>query len=168
MKNVVGILRSVGLDVGEIHSDFDQSDRETTLRSFKNGSLQILVATDFLSRGIDASGIKLVINYDVPNDPEDYIHRIGRTARAKTDGLALTFINRQDRRKFRNIEALMEKEVRKLPLPADVPPSQEPSRSARGQGRGGKGNYGRSRSGQRSGSGKRKPNNRSKHRSKAN
>ena len=168
VKNVVGILRSVGLDVGEIHSDFDQADRETTLRSFKNGSLQILVATDILSRGIDASGIKLVINYDVPNDPEDYIHRIGRTARAKTDGLALTFINRQDRRKFRNIEALMEREVRKLPLPQEVPPSQESSRSSRGPGRGGKGNGGRGRSGQRSGSGKRRPNNRSKRRSKAN
>lgn len=168
VKNVVGILRSVNLDVGEIHSDFDQSDRETTLRSFKNGSLQILVATDILSRGIDASGIKLVINYDVPNDPEDYIHRIGRTACAKTDGLALTFINRQDRRKFKSIEQLMEKEVRKLPLPTDVPASQESSRPSKGRGRG-KGNYGRSRSSsdKRGGSNK-KPGNRSKRRTKAN
>lgn len=167
VKNVVGILRSVSLDVGEIHSDFDQSDRESTLRSFKNGSLQILVATDILSRGIDASGIKLVINYDVPNDPEDYIHRIGRTARAKTDGLALTFINRQDRRKFKNIEHLMEKEVRKLPLPAEVPPSQGPSRRPKGPGRGGKGNYGRSRSGGGR-SGNRRSNNNSKRSSRAN
>ena len=125
-----------------------------------------MVATDILSRGIDASGIKLVINYDVPNDPEDYIHRIGRTARAKTDGLALTFVNRQDRRKFKNIEQLMEKEVRKLPLPADVPPSQGSGRESKG--RGGKGNYGRSRSA----SGKRRPKNdsnkRPKRRSKAN
>jgi ATP-dependent RNA helicase RhlE len=166
VKNVVGILRSAKLDVGEIHSDFDQSDRETTLRSFKNGSLQILVATDILSRGIDASGIKLVINYDVPNDPEDYIHRIGRTARAKTDGLALTFINRQDRRKFKSIEQLMEKEVRKLPLPPDVPPSQGPSRQSKG--RGGKGNYGRSRSSSGNKGSNRNSGNRSKRRTKAN
>lgn len=136
VKNVVGILRSAGLKVGEIHSDFDQSDREMTLRNFKNGSVSILVATDILSRGIDASGIKLVINYDVPNDPEDYIHRIGRTARANSDGLALTFINRQDRRKFKSIEDLMEKEVRILPLPADVPPSQGSGRPSNQGGRG--------------------------------
>ncbi|MEZ5043271.1 MAG: DEAD/DEAH box helicase [Saprospiraceae bacterium] len=152
VKNVVGILRSAGLEVGEIHSDFEQNERELTLRAFKNGTVNILVATDILSRGIDASDIRLVINYDVPGDAEDYIHRIGRTARANSDGLALTFINKQDRRKFRNIEELMEKEVRKLPLPDDVPPSKESTNRPQNArpGRNGRSANGRSSSGPKS------------------
>lgn len=113
-------LKDTGLAVGQIHSDFDQSQREETLRLFKNGKLQILVATDILSRGIDVKGINLVVNNSVPSDAEDYIHRIGRTARADADGIAITLISYKDRRKFRDIERLMEKEVIKTPLPPAI------------------------------------------------
>lgn len=115
-------LKSTGLTVGEIHSDFEQSDREETLRKFKANRVEVLVATDILSRGIDVKDINLVVNYDVPSDGEDYIHRIGRTARADSDGVAITLINRKDQRKFKNIERLMERKVPKSPLP---PPIQE-------------------------------------------
>lgn len=117
VKKIAATLASSGLDVSEIHSDLDQKRREDTLRSFKNGNLQVLVATDILSRGIDVKDINLVINYDVPSDAEDYIHRIGRTARADTEGVALTFINRRERRKLDDIERLMETKVKRLQLP---------------------------------------------------
>ena len=94
-----------------------QKEREEVLRSFRNKQTQILVATDILSRGIDIEDIGLVINYDVPNDAEDYIHRIGRTARASSKGVAYTFINDIDQQKFQKIEALIGKEVEKIPLP---------------------------------------------------
>jgi superfamily II DNA/RNA helicase len=121
VKNIVSALRDGGLKAGEIHSDLDQNEREEMLRQFKNGNQPVLVATDILSRGIDVKGIDLVINYDVPGDAEDYIHRIGRTARADAEGVALTFINRRDRRKFSSIEHLMGEQVQKVPLPPDIP-----------------------------------------------
>lgn len=124
VKNITAELKHSQLNVGEIHSDLDQDEREEILRQFKNGNLNILVATDILSRGIDVKGINLVFNYDVPSDAEDYIHRIGRTARADSDGVALTLINRKDRRKFGDIERLMESKVRRLPLPASIPESK--------------------------------------------
>ncbi len=117
VRKLASTLKSSGLDVGEIHSDLDQNQREEVLRRFKSGNLQILVATDILSRGIDVKGIDLVVNYDVPGDAEDYIHRVGRTARADADGVAITLVNRKDGRKFGNIERLMEAKVRQLPLP---------------------------------------------------
>ncbi len=117
VDRIARALRDTGLPVGQIHSDFDQSQREETLRDFKSGKLRVLVATDILSRGIDVKGINLVINNSVPGDAEDYIHRIGRTARADADGIAITLINYKDRRKFKDIEKLMEKEVVKTPLP---------------------------------------------------
>jgi superfamily II DNA/RNA helicase len=129
VKNIVSALKSGGLGAGEIHSDLDQKAREEMLRSFKNGSQPILVATDILSRGIDVKGIDLVVNYDVPGDAEDYIHRIGRTARADSEGVALTFINRKDRRKFSSIEYLMEQEVKKVNLPPEIPKAQAPEPS---------------------------------------
>ncbi len=107
-------------DVASIHSDLDQEERNEVLRRFKNKSLQILVATDVLSRGIDIDSIGLVINYDVPNDAEDYVHRIGRTARASSTGVALTFINPEDQMKFQRIEELIEAQVRKLQLPPQL------------------------------------------------
>jgi len=105
------------LNVAAIHSDLEQDQRNEVLRQFKNKKLQILVATDILSRGIDIDSIGLVINYDVPGDAEDYIHRVGRTARAETTGVAITFINPADMGKFKRIEELIGDEIKKLPLP---------------------------------------------------
>lgn len=99
------------------HSDLDQDEREQIMREFKSGKLQVLIGTDVLSRGIDVEGIDLVVNFDVPPDPEDYIHRIGRTARAESKGTAITFINEKDQRRFHQIETLMGRLVDKLPLP---------------------------------------------------
>ncbi|MEO5569704.1 MAG: DEAD/DEAH box helicase [Bacteroidia bacterium] len=110
-------LRQSGIKAKAIHSDLEQNEREEVLRSFKNKQTQILVATDILSRGIDIEDIGLVINYDVPADAEDYIHRVGRTARAASTGVALTLINQHDQKKFSKIEALIGNEIRKLPLP---------------------------------------------------
>jgi superfamily II DNA/RNA helicase len=101
----------------EMHSGLDQSEREDTIRDFKNKKIRILVATDILSRGIDIKEIELVINYEVPHDAEDYVHRIGRTARADRTGEAITFINQKQVRNFLDIEKLIEKEVPKLDLP---------------------------------------------------
>lgn len=119
-KNVKSLERDLyksGLKVKAIHSDLDQTEREEVLRNFKNKKTQILVATDILSRGIDIEDIGLVINYDVPNEPADYVHRVGRTARASSTGVALTFINEYDQYSFGQIETLIEKEVEKLALP---------------------------------------------------
>ncbi len=113
-------LHKLGIQSKSIHSDLEQIEREHILREFKNKQLNVLIGTDVLSRGIDVEGIDLVINYDVPPDPEDYIHRIGRTARAATTGTAITFINDLDQRKFFRIESLIGKEVPKMPLPAEL------------------------------------------------
>lgn len=110
-------LHRSGLSIKAFHSDLEQSEREEIMRAFKNKELQMLIGTDILSRGIDVEGISLVVNYDVPPDPEDYIHRIGRTARAETTGTAITFINPKDQRKFFEIESLIGKDIPKLPLP---------------------------------------------------
>lgn len=120
VKELEKELRSLKFDVAAIHSDLNQLDRNEVLRRFKNKNLQILVATDILSRGIDIDSISLVINYDVPGDAEDYIHRIGRTARAETTGVAITFINPEDQGKFKKIEELIGDAVHKVPLPAEL------------------------------------------------
>lgn len=111
-------LRRVRLVAKAFHSDLEQKEREEILREFKSKSLPILIGTDILSRGIDIEGINLVINFNAPHDPEDYIHRIGRTARADTTGTAITFINDKDLRKLAAIERLIGKEIPKVPLPA--------------------------------------------------
>lgn len=110
-------LQKAGIKAKAIHSDLEQLEREQVLRDFRSKKTQILVATDILSRGIDIEDINLVINYDVPGDAEDYIHRIGRTARASSTGVALTFINEYDQQKFFQIETLIAAEVNKVPLP---------------------------------------------------
>lgn len=115
-------LKKVGYNAAAIHSDLEQHEREHVLRQFRAGNLKILVATDILSRGIDIEGIELVINYDVPADAEDYVHRIGRTARAASTGTAITFINENDQFKFSKIEKLIGKEVEKVPLPEGFEP----------------------------------------------
>ena len=120
VSKIVASLKKKGLDVAGISSELDQKEREAVLMKFKAKKIRIIVATDVLSRGIDIKDINLVINYDVPNDGEDYVHRIGRTARANTKGMALTLINEDDMYKFLQIERLIEKEVRKLSLPTDL------------------------------------------------
>jgi superfamily II DNA/RNA helicase len=103
--------------IESISSDLDQKERERVLGNFKAKKTRVLIATDILSRGIDIKDIDLIINYDVPHDAEDYVHRVGRTARAKAKGLALTFISNREIVKFLQIEKLIGHEVRKIPLP---------------------------------------------------
>ncbi len=110
-------FQRAGLKAQAFHSDLDQPARETLLRAFKNKQVNMLIGTDVLSRGIDVEGISMIINYDVPPDPEDYVHRVGRTARAETTGTAITFINEKDQGKFLSIETLIGNEIPKLPLP---------------------------------------------------
>ncbi|UXE68419.1 MAG: DEAD/DEAH box helicase [Chryseotalea sp. WA131a] len=120
VKKLDRSLQKIGIQAKAIHSDLEQVERESILREFKNKQLSILIGTDVLSRGIDVEGISLVINFDVPPDPEDYIHRIGRTARAATTGTAITFINPNDQRKFFRIESMIGKDVEKIIVPAEL------------------------------------------------
>lgn len=113
-------LIRAGVNASAIHSDLEQEQRNEVLRHFKSRKLRVLVATDVMSRGIDIDSIGMVINYDVPGDAEDYIHRVGRTARAESTGIALTFINPEDQRKFKRIEDLIGSEVNKLPVPESL------------------------------------------------
>jgi len=117
VKVIESELKRLRLNVKAIHSDLEQDERKIVLRQFKNREIQILVATDIVSRGIDIDNISLVINYNVPHDAEDYVHRVGRTARAEKTGVAITFINDKETRDFKKIEELIQSEVRKLPLP---------------------------------------------------
>jgi superfamily II DNA/RNA helicase len=119
VKEIKKILNKAGMRASEMHSGLEQEQREETIRDFKNKKIRILVATDILSRGIDIKGIELVINYEVPHDAEDYVHRIGRTARADRTGEAITFINPKQVRNFMDIEKLIEKEVPKVNLPKE-------------------------------------------------
>lgn len=120
VKKLGQLLRRKGFSVKAFSSDLEQAEREKIMNEFKNKQLRILVGTDILSRGIDVEGVSLVVNYDSPSDPEDYVHRIGRTARAATQGTAITFINPNDQFKFSRIEKLIEKEVPKMPLPEEL------------------------------------------------
>lgn len=120
VKEVTKSLKILKLNVGEMHSDLDQSQREFIMREFKNGRINILVATDIVSRGIDIDDIRLVVNYDVPHDSEDYVHRIGRTARANNDGVAITFVNEKEQTAFKSIEDFLEKTIYKIPVPEDL------------------------------------------------
>ncbi|MDC0339434.1 DEAD/DEAH box helicase [Flavobacteriales bacterium] len=117
VNDIVKSLRGNGYDVKGISSDLEQQEREDVLMAFTTKKVRVLVATDVISRGIDIKDINLVINYDVPGNPADYVHRIGRTARADTTGVAITLINPDDIYKFRNIETLIENEVPKVKLP---------------------------------------------------
>lgn len=120
VKELEQALKSLNLEVGAVHSDLEQDKREEVLRAFKNKQLPIIVATDVLSRGIDVEGIELVINYDVPSDAEDYVHRIGRTARADKKGAAFTLVNENDMYKFARIEQQLEMSITKAKLPEDL------------------------------------------------
>jgi len=119
VKSLYKILKK-DFEIEAFHSDLEQPEREKIMSAFKSRSLKILVGTDIISRGIDIVGIELVINYDTPNDPEDYVHRVGRTARADSKGEAITFVNDKDRYKFNNIEQLIGLEITKLELPEHI------------------------------------------------
>lgn len=123
-------LKREGLLAQDIHSDLDQKQREEIMLQFRNRKLNILVATDLLSRGIDIDNIELIINYDVPHEGEDYIHRIGRTARAESDGIAITLISEQEQSKFARIEKLLEQPVTKSSVPEEFgdTPEYNPSK----------------------------------------
>ena len=120
VKEITKSLHRLGLNVGEMHSDLTQAERDDIMHRFRNGHINILVATDIVSRGIDIDDIDLVLNFDVPHDPEDYVHRIGRTARAGAEGCAITFISLDDQPRFHHIEKFLGKEVYKVPLPAEL------------------------------------------------
>jgi superfamily II DNA/RNA helicase len=117
VKQVTGALQRMKINCGEMHSDLDQVQRDEVMFKFKSGQYDVLVATDIVSRGIDIDDITMVINYDVPHDAEDYVHRIGRTARAERDGVAITFVNEEDMFYFQQIEKFLEKGVEKNALP---------------------------------------------------
>ena len=152
VKQLTRELKRAGFNAEEIHSDLEQSQREEVLRQFSSKHLPILVATDILSRGIDIDQIELVINYDVPHDGEDYVHRIGRTARAETDGTAYTFVTEKEQNKMAQIEKLIGREVPKSKVPDElgpVPSYQPRERRSSGGGGNSGGNGG--------GGGRRKP-----------
>lgn len=104
VKSIEGKLRKEGVSVAAMHSDLEQKQREAVMRDFRNRKFQVLVATDIVARGIDIEDIDLVVNYDVPADPEDYVHRIGRTARAQSDGVAITFVSPDQQKRLKSIE----------------------------------------------------------------
>ncbi len=117
VKQLAAALQQIGINCGAMHSDLEQAERDDVMFKFKSGQYDVLVATDIVARGIDIDDIEMVINYDVPHDTEDYVHRIGRTARANRDGKAITFVNEQDMYWFQQIEKFLEKVVEKMPLP---------------------------------------------------
>lgn len=152
-------LQRNGLNTCSIHSDLEQKEREEALLSFKNGTTKIAVATDVLARGIDINDIDLVINFDVPSDGEDYVHRIGRTARAEASGVALTYVNGEDAYKIKRIEKLIDMQIHRIPLPPDLAEFKAvPGRNS--SGRGGRSSSGRGRKSGSSGPRKGKPTNR--------
>ncbi len=131
-------LKKEGIKVGAISSDLDQRQREEVMINFKNGNISVLVATNIVARGIDIEGVELVINYDVPRDAEEYVHRIGRTGRADAKGIAFTFINTDEQRDFSDIEKLIGTEVKKIKVPEHLGESPEyaPSAQRSNKGRG--------------------------------
>ncbi len=147
-KQLARELKSHSFNVADIHSDLEQQEREHVLRQFRNRKLNVLVATDILSRGIDIEDIEVVVNFDVPSDGEDYIHRIGRTARASSTGVAFTLINPDDQYNFSKIEELLGEPVTKIRLPEEIgegpayDPKNQKRRYSGGRGRGkGSGGY---------------------------
>ena len=117
VKQINQALQKLKINSGEMHSDLEQAERDDIMFKFKSGQIDVLVATDIVARGIDIDDIAMVINYDVPHDAEDYVHRIGRTARADRDGVAITLVNEDDMFAFHQIEKFLDKEIKKNPLP---------------------------------------------------
>ncbi|MFM9986678.1 MAG: DEAD/DEAH box helicase [Flavobacteriales bacterium] len=152
-------LKQAKLNVGRISSDLEQTEREEVMQHFRSRQMNIIVATDVISRGIDIDNIDMVINYDVPRDAEDYVHRVGRTARAQKKGEAITLVSKMDQSSFQKIEKLIGSTVEKLVLPEKLGPAPEYSPSSGGgspRGQGGKGRSGKKPffKGNRNGTGK--------------
>ena len=142
VKQLAAALQQIGINCGAMHSDLEQAERDNVMFKFKSGQYDVLVATDIVARGIDIDDIEMVINYDVPHDTEDYVHRIGRTARANRDGRAITFVNEEDQYWFQQIEKFLEKVVEKMPLPegcGEGPEYIKLNKPKKNNGRGGKG-----------------------------
>ena len=127
-------MQRMSLNVGEMHSDLEQAQRDAIMHEFRNGRINMLIATDIVARGIDIDDIRLVINYDVPHDNEDYVHRIGRTARANNDGCAITLVNELEQSKFRQIEKFLGKDIYKIPVPDELgeAPEYKPEKETKG------------------------------------
>ena len=145
VKAINRTLQQMKINSGEMHSDLEQAERDEILYKFKTGQIDVLVATDIVARGIDIDDIAMVINFDVPHDPEDYVHRIGRTARAERDGVAITFVSDEEIYSFKQIEKFLDREVEKVALPeglGEAPDYNAPrgkgksDRNSRGRGRG--------------------------------
>ena len=120
VKELTRALRANHIDARAMHSDLEQKERDEVMLDFRNGKVDVLVATDIVSRGIDVDDIPLVINYDVPRDAEDYVHRIGRTARAENKGEAITLVSPEDKRFFNKIERFLQKTIDRVALPAEL------------------------------------------------
>jgi len=150
ITRMVSFLKRAGIEASGISSDLDQKKREEVMLAFRAKNVRVLVGTDVISRGIDVKDIDLVINFDVPRDAEDYVHRIGRTARAAAEGVGITFINEDDMRNFANIEKLIEKDITKMNTPPEIgkSPTYDPKKRPPGRGgRGGGGGRGRNSGG---------------------
>lgn len=141
VKQLARELSFAKMKVAEIHSDLEQLKREEVLQGFSSGRIPIIIATDILSRGIDVDTIDLVINYDVPHDGEDYVHRIGRTARAEADGIAVTLVSEKEQSLFAAIEKLIEKDIEKPQVPEQF--GAAPAYAPVQRGKGGGGNFNR-------------------------
>lgn len=149
VKELARTLRRDKWKIGEMHSDLEQKVRDDVMLDFRAGNIDILIATDIVARGIDIDDISMVVNYDVPHEPEDYVHRIGRTARAGSDGKAVTFVSREEQWKFGIIERFLEYEVRKDEVPKELGETPEYNPGGRRSGP----QRGRNNNGQRRGSG---------------
>lgn len=144
VKAINRTLQQMKINSGEMHSDLEQAERDEILYKFKTGQIDVLVATDIVARGIDIDDIAMVINFDVPHDPEDYVHRIGRTARAERDGVAITFVSDDEIYSFKQIEKFLDREVEKVALPEGL--GEAPDYNApRGKGKSDRNNRGRGR-----------------------
>ena len=150
VDDIYKTLKKADFNVKSLHSGKSQQERNETMRQFKANKFAILIATDILSRGIDIDDLSHVVNYDIPDDAADYVHRIGRTARAGKDGAAVSFINIKDQYKFYNIEQLIEREIEKLEIPSEIgqSPKYNPRKGSKGGGKSsGKRKFGGKRSG---------------------
>lgn len=143
VRDLTRALRAKHIDARAMYSDLEQKERDEVMLDFRNGKVDVLVATDIISRGIDVDDIPLVINYDVPRDAEDYVHRIGRTARAENKGEAVTLVSPEDARYFQKIEHFLNKQIERLPLPDALGDAPADALYASRAGRGGS-NKGRS------------------------
>lgn len=135
VKELTRALKRSGVKAAEMHSDLDQKQRTDVMLDFRAGKIDVLVATDILARGIDIDDISMVVNYDVPHEAEDYVHRVGRTARANADGIAVTLVSQKDRGQFKRIETFLKYQVRRNDIPDSVPAvdnrtSDKPRRAA--------------------------------------